>query len=300
MQGHGWSTSAGPFSRSDSASTVSDPRSLATAKASNVTNDTKLREALGQEWTQRALAEHASISSFAAFTIALMSNNAPPDLLQDSLTAASDEVRHAKISFEVASYFLGQTAVEPGPLAQSSHRFEQNETALAMATAREGCVDETLSALVAALEVDEQLDHPKMKWLSEEERVWLKDTVRTIAIEEAAHSALAWRTIQWICKTNEMACKSVQDNVLEPSRHEKALELRMQGRSESLKQLKEAWSSIYEQLIPVMMENKKLEVKSSDFPAKEEEEDTSGIPLTRLISQMIIQGVVTTFDIVKK
>jgi hypothetical protein len=47
---------------------------------------------LGSEWTTRALGEHASISSFAAFTIALMSNNAPPGLVQDALLAALDEV----------------------------------------------------------------------------------------------------------------------------------------------------------------------------------------------------------------
>jgi len=108
------------------------------------------RISLGKDWIRRGLAEHASISSFAAFTIALMSNQAPPDLVQASLAAASDEVRHATISFEVASYFLDHKAVEPGPLPQSFHHFEQNATALALSTAREGCIDETLSALVAA------------------------------------------------------------------------------------------------------------------------------------------------------
>ena len=289
-QKNGWSTPSSSFS-TNASDTNSEPRTLYTEdKAGSI----QFRDALATEWTRRALAEHASISSFAAFTIALMSNNAPPDLVQDSLTAASDEVRHAKVSFEVASYFSKVTVVEPGPLPQSSHRFEQNETALAMATAREGCVDETLSALVAALEVDEQLNHPeKMKWLTKEEQDWLKDTVRTIAIEEAAHSALAWRTIHWICRSDRIACESVREKVLEPVRLEKALELRMQGRPESLETLKDAWSSIYEVLMPFAVEGEKPDLVSLlEFLDMGEDDADSNIPLTKLISRMIIRGVV--------
>ena len=232
-----------------------------------------------------------------------MSNNAPPDLVQDSLTAASDEVRHAKISFEVASYFSKDAVAEPGPLPQSSHRFEQNETALAMATAREGCVDETLSALVAALEVDEQFNHPesKMKCLSKEEQDWLEGTVRTIAIEEAAHSALAWRTIQWICRSEEIACKSVRENVLEPVRLKKALELRMQGRPESLETLKAAWSSIYEVLMPFAVEREKPDHASLlDFLDMGDDDSDSNVPFSKLISRTIIRGVVNSSSEIAK
>ena len=112
------------------------------------------------EWKLRALGEHASIPAFAAFTIALMSNNAPQDLVQDALTAAMDEVRHAQTSFEVASLLLGET-VEPGPLASSKHEFGQDLKALAIAAAKEGCVEETLSSLAAAYEVVARLDARK-------------------------------------------------------------------------------------------------------------------------------------------
>lgn len=57
---------------------------------------------LESDWANRAVGEHASIASFAAFTIALMSNQAPPDLIRDSLRAAMDELNHATISFEMA------------------------------------------------------------------------------------------------------------------------------------------------------------------------------------------------------
>jgi hypothetical protein len=74
---------------------------------------------LGSEWARRAVGEHASIASFAAFTIALMSNQAPPDLIRDSLLAALDELGHAKTAFEMA-YLLTGRHMAPGALAPSN------------------------------------------------------------------------------------------------------------------------------------------------------------------------------------
>ena len=64
-----------------------------------------------------------------------MSNNAPPNLVRDSLIAASDEVRHAETAFEIASVLAGRI-IEPGPLPPSAHYFGSNMTALAIGTAR--------------------------------------------------------------------------------------------------------------------------------------------------------------------
>lgn len=109
---------------------------------------------LGNEWTQRALGEHASVASFSAFSIALMTNAAPSSLVEDSLKAGLDEICHAQVSFEIASKLLGKD-VDPSSLPESKHEFGQDLTALALAVAREGCVDETLSAIAAAFTVDE-------------------------------------------------------------------------------------------------------------------------------------------------
>lgn len=95
---------------------------------------------LSEEWTHRAIGEHASIASFASFVIALMANQAPPHLIQRALLAAMDELNHATISFTVASILLGDgTNIEPGPLPPSTLTFSKNLTALGIATAREGC-----------------------------------------------------------------------------------------------------------------------------------------------------------------
>jgi hypothetical protein len=77
---------------------------------------------LVEDWTQRALGEHSSVASFSVFSIALMTNQAPSDLVNDALNAGLDEVRHAKTSFEIASVLAGRD-VRPGPLPPSSHEF---------------------------------------------------------------------------------------------------------------------------------------------------------------------------------
>jgi hypothetical protein len=59
-------------------------------------------------------------------------------------------------------------------------------TALPLVAAREGCIDETLSALVAAHDVDEEAD--KYKGVNDDVVVLVKDKLRTIALEEGSHA----------------------------------------------------------------------------------------------------------------
>lgn len=209
--------------------------------------------ALGEEWTQRALGEHASIASFSAFSIALMTNAAPSSLVEDALVAAMDEVRHARTSFDIASRLIGKE-VTAGPLPPSKHEFDQDLIKLGLAVAREGCVDETLSAIAAAVESME-LTHEKVgKYavLDMPTVDWIKSELIKIAMEEATHSALAWRTLFWICSVNTEACNAVKEEVL----HEHHLDARFNYRftktfgekPELLSTMKEAWRKIYERL----------------------------------------------------
>lgn len=127
-------------------------------EAQNTLNTTiQGRLVLGEDWTHRALGEHASVASFSAFSIALMTNQAPSDLVNDALRAGLDEVRHATTSFDIASKLVGKE-VGPGPLPESKLEFGHDLKALALAVAREGCVDETLSAFAAAVEADHIAD----------------------------------------------------------------------------------------------------------------------------------------------
>lgn len=213
---------------------------------------------LGNEWTRSALGEHASVASFAAFTVALMTNGGPSDLVEDSLKAALDEVRHAKISFEIASKLLGKD-ITPGALPSSSHQFDQNLTKLAMAVAKEGCVDETLSALAAAAEV-ELIDHvlkhgavdqgSKYFGVSSGTLVWIKNELHTIAMDESKHSALAWRTFYWVCTVDSEACSIVNQAVLDGNKLKSAFQHRFGSKNfavetpELLERMAEAWTDI--------------------------------------------------------
>ncbi|KAL9180907.1 hypothetical protein ACHAXT_009712 [Thalassiosira profunda] len=205
--------------------------------------------ALGEKWTTSALGEHASVASFAAFSIALMTNGAPSDLVQDALEAALDEVRHAATSFDIASRLLGRD-VGPGPLPASHHEFGSDLMALAIAVAREGCVDETLSALEAAAEVD-ALDlvlangaeeGSKYYAVDEATLAWIREELHTIAMEEGGHAALAWRTFHWVCRVDADACDAVKQNVLSEAKLEGAFRRRF-GSVDGI--MAESWRKIY-------------------------------------------------------
>lgn len=190
------------------------------------------RYLLGEEWTQRALGEHSSVASFAAFTIALMTNNAPDDLVNDALIAGQDEMRHAKTSFKIVSLITGKD-VHPGPLPPSNHAFRGDLRMLALSVAREGCVDETLSAIAAALEV-EHINEVLNKdvdslysTIDSDDLVFIRDELVKIAMDESNHSALAWRTMNWVCTVDHDACESVYTDVFDESK----LEIRFRQRA---------------------------------------------------------------------
>lgn len=143
---------------------------------------------LARRWADRAVGEHASIASFAALAIALLTNGAPPALVREALAAAEEERVHATTSFRLAAS-RSRNAVEPGPLPPSLLAFARNDlVALGRAAAEEGCVDETASALAAAVEAESYDDDGDDD---------LRAAARKIARDEAGHAASAWRTVAW-------------------------------------------------------------------------------------------------------
>jgi hypothetical protein len=207
---------------------------------------------LGEEWTRRALAEHASVASFSAFSIALMTNQAPSILVEDALKAAIDEVRHAKVSFDIASLLVGKE-IAPGPLQASSLEFKQNLTALALAVAKEGCVDETLSSFAAALEANEihdaiesNTDKTKYSDVDRNTLVLMRDELRKIAAEESTHSALAWRTLNWICSVDSNACNAVHSEVFDRDHLEMRINQVISNKhSEVLQMIHNEWEQVF-------------------------------------------------------
>ena len=178
---------------------------------------------LVEYWTQRALGEHASVASFSAFSIALMTNQAPSNLVEGALKAGLDEVRHAKTSFEIASILAGK-AISPGPLPPSNHEFHNDLTSLAVAVAREGCVDETISAFAAAAEavhitevLEQGIQESVYSNVDRDTLTFIRDELAKIAVDESGHSALAWKTLRWVCSINSSSCDTVYNDVFNES-----------------------------------------------------------------------------------
>jgi hypothetical protein len=139
-------------------------------------------------WTKQAQGEHASVASFAAFSLQLMVNGAPFSLLSGAASANADEVRHAEQSLALATRFAGaEIKLDAFPSTAVASLRAQSIGELAEAVLREGCVGETLSVLESARQVDGGADMDAV------ERTVLHGIVR----DELKHSALAWRTLAW-------------------------------------------------------------------------------------------------------
>jgi len=193
----------------------------------------KSRNHLGLDWTNRALGEHASIASFSAFSIALMTNGAPSSLVEESLKAGLDEIRHAKTSFEIASVLLGNE-IGPGPLPESHVSFDGNLTKMAFAVAQEGCIDETFSAIAAyseAVDIEAIMQgasgETPYSEIDQATLSWIRDELQIIGVEESTHSLLAWRALSWVCDIDLHVCEMVWENVMTKRNLEKALKTRL-------------------------------------------------------------------------
>ncbi|MCY1065409.1 hypothetical protein OV090_11585 [Nannocystis sp. RBIL2] len=148
--------------------------------------DADARAGLAALWTADALAEHASVASFARFVLQLLGLGAPASLVVDACTAQADEVKHARRCFALASAYAG-APVGPGPLAVADALAETGDVASVLtAVIVEGCVGETLAAAELAEAARRCVDPAVAARLS------------SLAADEQRHAVLAWRTVQWV------------------------------------------------------------------------------------------------------
>lgn len=139
---------------------------------------------MASEWTRQGLYEHASIGTFAKFTVELMSIGAPLWMIQLANTAGSDEIRHAQISFDIANLYMnGTQCVVPGPFPQHQVNVDGDWDRIATDTAIGGCIGETVSAF---------------KMMESTSETVLDEYIRQIAMDEVRHAALAWTSMKWM------------------------------------------------------------------------------------------------------
>ena len=176
------------------------------------------RDALAAAWAQDGLDEHASIGAFARFTLQLLVIGAPPDMLEAAQQATSDEIRHARYCFALASAY-GEP-VAPGPLPLTGDVLgDRSDEAIVEAAVLEGCIGETLAAARAERAASVAVD-PIVR------QVWAQ-----IAEDEAKHAELAWRFVSWaVTRQPALAHRVVALTGSEPRRAEGRADLMAHGR----------------------------------------------------------------------
>ncbi|HEY5375870.1 MAG TPA: ferritin-like domain-containing protein [Polyangiaceae bacterium] len=141
-------------------------------------------EFLAASWLKDALEEHASIAAFARFTLLLLSVGAPPELVIASQRASLDEVRHARECFALAQRY-GSRHVGPAELQVADSISVVTLAELAALNVAEGCVGETLGALLAAEQLTRASDQEVRRVLAR------------VVKDEERHAELAWRFLAW-------------------------------------------------------------------------------------------------------
>ena len=150
---------------------------------------------MASQWIEQGLQEHASIGTFAKFTIELMSIGAPLWMIELANTAGADEIRHAQISFDIANAYLdgnhgsyGAQCAIPGEFPQHQVHVDGDWNRIAVDTAIGGCIGETVSAF---------------KMLQRSNGSIFDGIVKQIAMDEVRHAALAWTVVDWMIENHE-------------------------------------------------------------------------------------------------
>ena len=145
---------------------------------------TESRARIGEGFAEDAALEHASVAEFSRFALSLMSLGAPARLVAAAHRAALDEIRHAEISFGLASAFLGRD-LGPGALAlDRAEPLPTTLTELVITTLRDGCIGETIASLLAAVAA-RSADAP------------IGPALSAIADDEREHASLAYAVVKW-------------------------------------------------------------------------------------------------------
>jgi len=141
------------------------------------------REALAERWIRDGLFEHASIAAFSRLALALLACGAPADLVGATHEAALDEVRHARLSFSLAAAYRGAPVAPAGLPLPESLPLGADLVELAVSTALEGAVGETLAAVLASEQASRATDPA------------VRAVLLGIAADEGRHAELAWRIV---------------------------------------------------------------------------------------------------------
>ena len=98
--------------------------------------------------------------------------------------------------------------------------------------------------------VQEGADNIKYSGIDRATLTWIGEELQTIANEESSHSALAWRTLNWVCSVDVDACNAVKKHVLKESNLDvifhRRFDVQFADKQDMLNLLKREWKTIYD------------------------------------------------------
>jgi hypothetical protein len=144
----------------------------------------RTRAAMAAAFAEAATFEHASVASFARFTLELLAVGAPSLLVDAAVQAGREEIEHARLWYGLAAQH--GHPVGPGPLAIDGALPTPVELGDVVARAvQEGCIAETISAWQARVAARSVTD------------LQLRARMQQLADEELRHCELAWAFVRW-------------------------------------------------------------------------------------------------------
>jgi hypothetical protein len=152
--------------------------------------DDQVKARLAHYWIRTAQMEHASVAAFARFALELLALGAPADLLVATHEAMADEMEHARIAYGLASVYGGRD-VGPGPLSIEGALGPISAERVFAQLVREGCIGETLAAVIATEAAGAARDET------------IRAVSSRIARDETRHAALAWRCARWLVERGD-------------------------------------------------------------------------------------------------
>jgi len=133
-------------------------------------------------WLARAAhTEAASVLAFCRLRRELAAHGAPRRICKSVLTAAADEVQHARSMARLAAIHGGRTR----HIGYEASRRIRCLVDVACENAVEGCVNETFAALMAVHQASSAAHEP------------LRKALQPIARDEVRHAQLAWEIHAW-------------------------------------------------------------------------------------------------------
>jgi hypothetical protein len=132
---------------------------------------------------ETAYLEAASVGAFERLARELRAHGAPRRLCDASRRAARDEIRHARVTKELAERAGGTV-----PQARVEPRSVRSLEEIAIENAVEGCVRETFGAAIGMMQAAQAGD------------LHVRRAMKPIARDEARHAQLAWAVAAWLEK----------------------------------------------------------------------------------------------------